>query len=294
MRGRHRIIAMIVDAPRFWFFEDWNLGFPKVISTRSAGWMGEINHLEEGIYYIFPVHLSCVLAVIETPGSGSEGLTWSLLLCRLFLIPACERGRRPQLVWGIPDGVCRMEIRKCISFDWYTEKFKLEQQWKNHTWWGVGSGWGNPWCCFCICKESFCSIICTLRIPNGYRQFRLWAQCVGVSDHVLLIGGRGGGREGETIRDTQTHTQQKMGKMWAPGVSLLIWGWQLKREEHFKCREWSKNSPPCQERAEGSAKVSLWAKESWGRGGGGRGDGLRESGERKPSTWNAPWCVGDV
>lgn len=31
--------------------------------------------------------------------------------------------------------------------------------------------------------------------------------------------------------------------MWAPGVSLLIWGWQLKREEHFKCRDWSKHSP---------------------------------------------------
>lgn len=52
--------------------------------------------------------------------------------------------------------------------------------------------------------------------------------------------------------------------MWAPGVSLLIWGWQLKRE-HFKCRDWSKSSPQTGEGRRVS-KGKLISKTGWGAG----------------------------
>lgn len=52
--------------------------------------------------------------------------------------------------------------------------------------------------------------------------------------------------------------------MWVPGVCLLIWGWQLKRE-HFKCRDWSKSSPQTGEGRRVS-KGKFISKTGWGAG----------------------------
>lgn len=53
-------------------------------------------------------------------------------------------------------------------------------------------------------ESYFVESVCTLRIPNGYSPFRISAECVGVSDRVLLIGGG---------RETMTH-KHTLNKRW--------------------------------------------------------------------------------
>ena len=66
------------------FFEDLSLGFPKVINSKSASWTGGEHHSEEGSYFVFPVHLSCVPAGIQTPDSESRRLDLVLAPMQTF------------------------------------------------------------------------------------------------------------------------------------------------------------------------------------------------------------------
>lgn len=111
MHAHRRIIVIIVEAPRFRFFEDCNLGFPKVICTGSAGWIGGgKNACREGIYFILPVGISCKSVGIKAlTAQDQEGLTSSLLLLQTFYnLCLGERQKNTACLgdprWSLQDG----------------------------------------------------------------------------------------------------------------------------------------------------------------------------------------------
>lgn len=99
---------ILLDVPHFRFSEDCSLGFSKLMCTGSAGWLGG-KHLQEGLYFLFPVHLAaCLRALRLCVVQDGEGLTSPLLPLQTVRTGVCERQKNTACLgdprWSLQDG----------------------------------------------------------------------------------------------------------------------------------------------------------------------------------------------